>query len=95
MKIVYTMGIRKYRYNKPPGRSIKLTGGDARIAKRKKHAARHKVYYYVKTGRLTKLSCEYADCKTVESEAHHADYNLALDVIWLCRKHHQELHTYS
>ena len=46
----------------------------------------------VKNGRLTKLPCEYADCTQVKVEAHHPDYSMPLEVLWLCRAHHLELH---
>lgn len=60
--------------------------------RRKKHNARKLVAYYVRTGRIDKEPCEYADCTETKVEAHHADYNMPLDVIWLCRAHHMELH---
>ena len=61
--------------------------------RRAKHAARKRVAYALKTGRLVKpLQCTYADCEAQEIEAHHADYFLALSVVWLCRKHHAMLH---
>lgn len=31
-------------------------------------------------------------CGDEKSQAHHEDYNKPLEVIWLCDKHHKELH---
>lgn len=31
-------------------------------------------------------------CGNKASEAHHEDYELPLDVLWLCKKHHAERH---
>lgn len=31
-------------------------------------------------------------CGNEDSEAHHPDYKIPLSVIWLCRKHHVQLH---
>lgn len=55
-----------------------------------KHAARKAVKYAWKTGRLRRLPC--AECGAKNAEAHHADYSAPLDVLWLCRKHHVQLH---
>lgn len=45
----------------------------------------------VKSGKITKQDCAIPDC-TSETEAHHPDYSKPLEVIWLCKKHHMELH---
>lgn len=44
----------------------------------------------LRDGRLTKQLCEV--CSSVLSEAHHSDYSKPLEIRWLCRKHHRELH---
>jgi hypothetical protein len=31
-------------------------------------------------------------CGTWMVEAHHPDYSSPLDVVWLCRRHHTDLH---
>lgn len=62
------------------------------IEKRKKHAARKRVKYALKTGKLEQLPCEYADCTEQNTEAHHHSYDEPLSVLWLCRLHHVELH---
>lgn len=49
------------------------------------------VKYAVKTGKLVKTPCEV--CGEVRVEGHHPDYSKPLNVVWLCRKHHQEIHS--
>lgn len=57
---------------------------------KKKRKAHQDVQYAIAKGTLTREPCE--KCGVEESEAHHDDYNFPLDVIWLCPKHHSELH---
>lgn len=42
-------------------------------------------------GSLIKEPCII--CSNKNSHGHHYDYNKPLDVVWLCNKHHKELHT--
>lgn len=44
----------------------------------------------VRDGRIQRQPCNV--CGKVKTEGHHPDYSKPLDVIWLCRKHHLELH---
>lgn len=55
---------------------------------------RAKVAQAVRKGILTKQPCEYSTCNEVKVHAHHYDYNLPLEVMWLCAPHHAELHKY-
>lgn len=53
-------------------------------------AARRAVREAVRAGTLTRQPCE--KCGATEAQAHHDDYLKPLDVRWLCRKHHDEVH---
>ena len=44
----------------------------------------------VRNGSLVSLPC--SECGETKTEAHHYAYDMLLDVIWLCRKHHAQLH---
>lgn len=57
---------------------------------RKKANARSYLHVYVSRGKVHKLPCEVCGCE--RSEAHHVDYNKPLEVHWLCREHHLQLH---
>lgn len=57
---------------------------------KKKAIARSYLKTYVKRGKVVKLPCEI--CGSERSEAHHEDYDKPLEVVWLCREHHLELH---
>ncbi len=46
--------------------------------------------YYIRTGQIQREPCEL--CGSERSEGHHADYTKPRDVVWLCRKHHAEMH---
>ena len=51
---------------------------------------RDAVKYALKTGKLTRLPCFV--CGELESHGHHPDYSRPLDVVWLCKPHHDEVH---
>ena len=53
-----------------------------------KTRARSAVYRATRSGTLVRKPCERCGCET--SEAHHEDYTRPLDVIWLCRMHHEQ-----
>jgi hypothetical protein len=52
---------------------------------------KYAVKYALKTGKLVKTPCVI--CGDENVEGHHPDYSLPLDVVWLCKKHHKEIHT--
>lgn len=54
-----------------------------------KRKAHHAVSHALRDGRLEKLPCKVCGLK---AEAHHHDYSKPLDVVWLCKSHHVELH---
>ena len=63
---------------------------------KRKHPIAHIAHYMVNNeiynGKLIKLPCEI--CGTTNNiHAHHPDYSKPLNIIWLCRKHHIELHS--
>lgn len=57
----------------------------------KKKAATAAVSNALRDGKIEKWPCWV--CGTTESvEGHHPNYDAPLDVIWLCTKHHAEVH---
>ena len=52
--------------------------------------AKQIVYNMKKMGILEQKPCEV--CNDKNSFAHHCDYNKPWEVMWLCRKHHNEWH---
>lgn len=64
-----------------------------RVPPAKKLAARNAVNHAVIMGRLIRGPCEVGvDCRG-RIEAHHDDYDKPLEIRWLCKKHHSEVHT--
>jgi hypothetical protein len=55
-----------------------------------KNAARAAVNRNVRSGALVKKPCEI--CGATQVDGHHDDYSKPLEVRWLCRTHHLELH---
>lgn len=45
---------------------------------------------YLRRGKIKREPC--LNCGDVKSQMHHADYKNPLDVIWVCRKCHMEIH---
>ena len=55
-----------------------------------KVSARRALRYAVKKGKIARLPCWV--CGETEVEGHHPTYSMKLDVVWLCKKHHDEIH---
>lgn len=55
-----------------------------------RYAAKVALKREVKARRIISLPCW--ECGGLKTEAHHPVYSLPLDVVWLCRKHHRQLH---
>lgn len=77
---------RRFRANYPE-RSVANT---MRSRDPEKHLARAKLAYAKATGKVTQQPCEV--CGSERSEGHHSDYSKPLEVRWLCRLHHAEVH---
>lgn len=45
---------------------------------------------YLRRGLITKKPCEI--CNSEGSQMHHEDYSKPLEIKWLCRRHHLDLH---
>jgi hypothetical protein len=56
-----------------------------------KQRARQKLQRAVRSGLIRRLPCEV--CGALVTEAHHPDYSKPLDVQWLCKRHHEEVHS--
>lgn len=67
-------------------RKIYRYRGETKVA----YHAKNAVYHMKKMGVLVEGPCEV--CGSNKVEAHHVDYNKPWEVMWLCRKHHNEWH---
>ncbi len=56
-----------------------------------KNSARYKLFMALQDGMLNKKPCKICH-STTDVQAHHTDYRKALDVQWLCKKHHLTKH---
>jgi len=77
-------------YTKTPAgkRAVKRNLNKQRQKDPEKYFARKEVQKALMRGDLVKKPCRICGAKKVE--AHHKDYSKPLDVIWLCRKHHEK-----
>lgn len=64
-----------------------LTGG----TQEEKKLARQAAWRAVKRGVVKKEACRCCGC--FESQAHHEDYSKPFEIIWLCKKCHDALHS--
>lgn len=56
-----------------------------------KHRARRSFHKALKCGTIFPGFCEVCGAKE-NIHGHHTDYSKPLEVMWLCRKHHIEIH---
>lgn len=81
-------GIKKW-LNKNPEKRLRYQRNT--IEKhRDRFRARCRFIMAVKKGKIKRGDCVI--CNAPNAQGHHEDYAKPFDVIWLCRKHHQELH---
>ena len=79
---------KKYRKQKIV--DIRSWRADYRVKNLEKERVRWFCWKAVQDGIIKKLPCKI--CKNKKVEAHHEDYTKPLEVVWLCRKHHCEIH---
>ena len=81
---------RRYRKS-PNGKAVTAARNRKTI---KDHPLAYKAHNLVKraimSGKLKRMPCEV--CGDVKGDAHHDDYTKPLEVRWLCRLHHAEVH---
>jgi len=63
---------------------------EATDEQRKRSNARRYLGVYLARGKIKRRPCQV--CGESLVEPHHQDYNKPLAVVWLCRRHHMELH---
>lgn len=68
-------------------RRSKWAWAERNIEKRKAHAMAGNA---IRDGRLIRQPCEV--CGKTKVDAHHDDYSKPLEVRWLCRRHHADVH---
>lgn len=83
--------IRKKRRSSPEGKALHAIH-NKRSSERnpEKVRARKELKLALNIGLVQKLPCR--ECGAEKVEGHHPDYSKPYDVVWLCTKHHNELH---
>lgn len=82
---------RVARAKTPEGKEIQKKASAASRAKNpERKAARYALNRAVKAGGVHRHPCWV--CGETEVEGHHPVYSMKLDVVWLCKKHHDEIH---
>lgn len=67
--------------------------GMSKEEKHKRIKARGILNHYLRDKNIIRPSCNV--CGHPMAEAHHHDYDRPLDVVWLCFRHHREIHQHS
>lgn len=82
----------KYRRDiMPPHEQPSYKGGGMGDKERRRRAkVRSDTSHAVRNGKMFRLSCRV--CGESKVEAHHPDYDKPFDVVWLCFKHHRQIH---
>ena len=87
--------IREYdrrRFLENPSRRMANALNQIKMRKKypEKEPARQKTYKAIKAGLIVKTPCE--KCGDPNSEIHHLDYSDHMNVMFLCKIHHEEWH---
>lgn len=71
--------------------SLRAAAARQRVKYPEKKKARNAVNNAIADRRLIRQPCQFPGCR-FKAEGHHEDYSKPLEVEWLCRKHHWQLH---
>ena len=80
---------RKYRSTEQGRERLRVATKKYREKSILQVRARWKVAKALKSCKLKKQMCF---CGNSRTEAHHSNYSKPLDVVWLCKEHHANLH---
>jgi len=83
---------RQVKWRKTEHGKILTKASSKRYADKNRHKrlAKDAVNNAIKAGKLIKQPC--IKCGSKKSQGHHPDYSKPFEVIWLCHKHHHEIH---
>lgn len=79
---------KEYRERHPE--SVKQTLRKYNSNNKLKRSARTSVSNAIRDGKITRGHCSVCGC--AKAEAHHDNYSQPLNIRWLCKRHHEELH---
>lgn len=83
---------RKYRSTKEGMDNIKKAAKKSYRKLKNKAFARSYINYYIRVGKIKRPKI-CSKCREVRfTEAHHTDYSKPLDVIFMCRQCHADIH---
>jgi len=83
---------KKYRRTDAGSAAAYRSARNSILKDRQKERARRAVAYYIRVGKLTRPRvCESCPSLT-RLDAHHINYSKPLDVTWLCRRCHTDIH---
>lgn len=74
----------------PQNRDVRLNYENMKAKYPEKFKARQALRNAVAIGKIIKKPCKI--CKDPKVEGHHPDYSKPLKVLWLCIKHHKDIH---
>lgn len=90
-KSIYYASYYKQRDQRPERRVAKVKYRKLRKLRHpERHAANRAVYRAINNGTLVRKPCQI--CGYTIVEAHHTNYIKRLDVVWLCKRHHDLIH---
>lgn len=87
----HVLELARRRNATPRGKAL-IRASQKRYAEKNriKRLAKDAIHNAIKAGKLKRQNC--VKCGNPKSEGHHPDYTKPLEVIWLCKKCHIDLH---
>ncbi len=89
-----TKRAKRYRMTQKGRENINKNARKSYLKHKERHSARAKLNNALNLGKIIKPRC-CLYCTESKIEAHHEDYSKPFEVVWLCRKHHADLHRKS